>query len=74
MYGLPWWLSGKESAYNARDVSSIPESGRSPAERNGNPAAVFLSGKSHGQVGYSPQGHKRAGHDIYVCVCVRMYL
>ena len=31
--GLPWWLSGKESAWN---VGSIPGSGRSPGERNGN--------------------------------------
>ena len=23
--GLPWWLSGKESASNAGDVGSIPE-------------------------------------------------
>ena len=27
--GLPWWLSGKESAYNAEDPDSIRESGRS---------------------------------------------
>ena len=85
MYGLPWWLSGKESAYNAGDMSSIPESGRSPAERNGKPIAVFVSGKSHGQrslVGYSPQGHERVGHDIHVymrmcvcvCVCVCVFL
>ena len=81
MYGLPWWLSGKESAYNAGDMSSIPESGRSPAERNGKPTAVFVSGKSHGQrslVGYSPRDHERVGHDIYVymcmCVCVCMYI
>ena len=24
---LPWWLSGKESASNAGDLGSIPESG-----------------------------------------------
>ena len=35
--GLPWWLSGKESAYNGGDTDSIPGSGRSPKERNGNP-------------------------------------
>ena len=35
--GLPWWLSGKESACNALDVGSIPGSGRSPGEENGNP-------------------------------------
>ena len=26
--GLPWWLSGEESACNAGDVSSIPGPGR----------------------------------------------
>ena len=35
--GLPWWLRSKESACNAGDVGSIPESGRSPEEGNGNP-------------------------------------
>ena len=24
IYGLPWWLSGKESACNAGDLGSIP--------------------------------------------------
>ena len=35
--GLLRWLSGKESTYNKGDVSSIPGSGRSPGEGNGNP-------------------------------------
>ena len=35
--GLPWWLSGKESASNDRDVDSIPGLGRSPGGGNGNP-------------------------------------
>ena len=35
--GLPWWFSSKESACNAQDVGSIPGSGRSPGEGNGNP-------------------------------------
>ena len=36
---LPRWLSGKESACNTRgeDAGSIPGSGRSPGEGNGNP-------------------------------------
>ena len=34
--GLPWWLSGKEFTCNAGDVGSIPGSGRSPGEGNGN--------------------------------------
>ena len=42
---------------NAGVVGSIPESGRSPEEGNGNPLQEFLPGKSHGQrnlAGYSP--------------------
>ena len=38
--GLPWWLSGKESACNAEDTGdsgSIPGLGRSPEGGHGNP-------------------------------------
>ena len=35
--GFPGSSDGKESAYNAGDLGSIPESGRSPGEGNGNP-------------------------------------
>ena len=35
--GFPWWLSGKESACNVGDQGSIPGSGRSSGEGNGNP-------------------------------------
>ena len=54
-------------ASNAGDLGSIPGSGRSPGEGNGNPlipwrrkwqpTPVFLPGESHGRrslVGYSP--------------------
>ena len=34
--GLPWWLSGKESACNAGDQGSIPGSGRSLGVGNDN--------------------------------------
>ena len=34
--GSPGGSDGKESAYNAEDPGSIPESGRSPGEGNGN--------------------------------------
>jgi len=39
MYGLPRWLSDKESANagDTRDVSSIPGLGRSPGVGNVNP-------------------------------------
>ena len=38
--GLPWWFSGKESAYNAGDTGDaglIPGWGKSPGGGNGNP-------------------------------------
>ena len=35
--GLPLWLRGKDSAWNAGDAGSTPASGRSPGEANGNP-------------------------------------
>ena len=35
--GFPWWLSGKESVWNAGDLDSIPGLGRSPEGRHGNP-------------------------------------
>ena len=47
----------KESACNVGDPGSIPGSGRSPGEGDGNPTPVFLPGKFHEQgslVGYSP--------------------
>ena len=35
--GLPWWLSGKESACHAGDPDSIPGLGRSLGGWHGNP-------------------------------------
>ena len=35
--GFPGGSDGKESACDARDLVSIPGSGRSPGEGNGNP-------------------------------------
>ena len=61
---FPRWLSGKESSYNAGDMGSIPGSGRSPGEGNGNP---FQPEKSHRQgnlVGDNPWGRKRIEHDL----------
>ena len=37
-FRLPWWLSGKESTWNAGDVGLIPGSKRSSGEGNGNPS------------------------------------
>ena len=44
MIGLPWWLTGKESACQAGVEGSIPESGRFPGEGNGNPLQYFCLG------------------------------
>ena len=35
--GLPWWLSGKESACQAVDTGSVSGSGRFSGGGNGNP-------------------------------------
>ena len=59
MVRLPWWLSpGKASAYNAGDPGSIPGSGRSSVEGNGNRSMKLLreegrktEGKRAGRVG-----------------------
>ena len=56
--GFPRWLSGKESACSAEDSDSVPGSGRSPGEGNGNALQYSCLGKSHGQrslAGYSPR-------------------
>ena len=55
-----------ENAGDTGDEGSIPGSGGSPGEGNGNLLQDFLLGKSHGQkrlAGYSPWGRKRVGHD-----------
>ena len=79
--GLPWWLSGKESACQAGDAGWIPGLGRFPWRRKWQPILVFfLPWKPHGQrslAGYSPWGHQRVRHDlvtkrqqqIHVCEC-----
>ena len=56
MMGFPGGSDSKESACNAEDLGSIPGSGRSPGEGNGNPLQGFCL-QSHGQrtlEGYSP--------------------
>ena len=60
--GLPWWLSGKESAYQCRKCRFNPWV-RKISWRKWQPTPVFLSGKSHGQsslVGYSPWDAKES--------------
>ena len=39
--GFPGGSDGKESAHNAGDLGSIPGSGKSPGEGNGNPLQYY---------------------------------
>ena len=62
-FGLPWWLSSKESTCNAGSVRSIPGLGRAPGEGNGNLPLQFCLEIPHGQrslQGLSPWGHKES--------------
>ena len=45
-WGFPGGSNGKESTYNAADLSSIPGWGRSPGKGNGCPLPIFSPGKS----------------------------
>ena len=65
--GLPWWLSGKESACQCRRCRFDPWAGKIPWRRKWQPTSVFLPGKSHGQrslVACSPWGGKRVGDNL----------
>ena len=67
LVGFPWWLRGKESAWQCRKYKRCafnPWVRNIPWRRKWQPIPVLLLGKSHGQkslVGYSPWGH-RVGH------------
>ena len=60
--GLPWWLSGKESACNAGDLGLIPGLGRSLGEGNGYP--LQYSGLENSEdrraLWLSPWGHEES--------------
>ena len=61
--GLPWWLSGKESACQFRRCGFSPWVQRIPWRRRWQPTPLFLPGKSHGQrslAGYSSRGRKES--------------
>ena len=63
IYVFPGGSDGKASAYNARDLGSIPGFGRFPWRKKWQPSPVLLPRKSNGRrilVGYSPWGHKES--------------
>ena len=58
--GFPGGSDGKESAYSAGDLGSIPGLGRSSGGGHGNPLQYSCLENPHGQrslEGYSPWGH-----------------
>ena len=63
---IPGGLVGKESACKTGDTNSIPGSGRSPGEGNGNPLQYSCHGKipqTAGPGGLQSIGSQRVGHD-----------
>ena len=65
--GLPWWLSGKESACQCRRCKFNPWIGKISCRRKWQPIPVFLPGKFHGQrslAGYRPWGCTHTHTDI----------
>ena len=63
VWGLLWWLSGKESACQCRRHIFEPQVRKIPWRRKWQLTLVLLFGKANGQrslVGYSPQGCKES--------------
>ena len=71
--GLPWCLSGKESACQCRRHRFDPYVRKIPWRRAWQPTPVFLPGESHGQrrlSGYSPWGRKELATEWHQIVTV----
>ena len=64
--GLPWWLSGKESACQCGRHGFNPWDGKILWIRKWQPSPVFSPGKSHGQRAWRAivHGVARVGHDL----------
>ena len=67
LQGFPGGSEVKASAWNAEDLGSIPGSGRSPGEGNGNPPMATHSSTlawkipwRESLIGYSPWGYKES--------------
>ena len=75
--GFPGGSDGKESACNAGDPGSIPESGRSPGEGIGYPLQYSCLENPHGQrslAGYSPRSHKESDMTERLSVTQSQYM
>jgi len=67
LWGLPWWLGGKESNRQCRKCGFHPWVGNMPWRSKGQTISVLLSENFHGQrspAGYSTQGHKRVRYNL----------
>ena len=67
LLGFPHGWEGESLSCNARDLGSIPGSGRSPGEGNGNPLQYSCLGNPMGRGAWRATvhgGHKRAGHNL----------
>ena len=68
-FGLPWWLSGKESVWQSRSHRRCrfsPWARKIPLRGKWQPIPVFLPGKSHVQRSpavYRSMGSRGVGHD-----------
>ena len=63
IYGLPWWLSGKEPTCQCRRRRFHPWVRKIPWKSDWLPTPGFLPGESHGQRSltvYGPWGHKES--------------
>ena len=60
---FPGSSDGKVFAYSARDLSSIPGSGRSPGKGNGNPFQYSCLEIPMDQGAWWSMGSQRVGHD-----------
>ena len=61
--GLPYSSDGKESACSAGDPGSIPGSGRSPGEGNGNPLQYYCLENPMYRRTWQAMGSQRVGHN-----------
>ena len=60
---FPGGSDGKVSACNAGDLGSIPGSGRSPGEGNGNPLQYSCLENPMDGGAFESMGSQRVGHD-----------
>ena len=75
--GFPSGLDGKAYAWNARDLGSIPGSGRCPGEGNGNPLQYScLENSMDGGTSCATQsmGSQSVGHDWATSLSFSLYV